>query len=182
MDSESSLVESPPKVPQEIVENPGGKLEGACCLLGFGRSEVLVDAEDIGTICEGWSLFRASRTSSGDYTYAAKKVDGRRVLLHRVITKAPVGSVVDHLNGNRLDNRRANLRICSHKENMQNRKLHLNNTSGFVGVSWSKHSNTWLARCQRRYLGHFKSKEDAATAYRAAALKAFSHLNGAGAA
>lgn len=151
----------------------------ACCLLGLGRRQVLVDAADLSLVAERWHLFVANRTSSGDYIYAARREDGKTILLHRQLMRAPQGTCVDHLNGDRLDNRRSNLRVCSHGENMQNRKLNVDNTSGYKGVSWSKANNGWRAACARKYLGTFKLKEDAIRAYEVAARLRFSHLAGA---
>jgi hypothetical protein len=89
--------------------------------------------------------------------------------------KPPKGKEVDHINGDSLDNRRKNLRICTHSENCQNRKKRLDNTSGFKGVYWSKRSNKWVANIQikskRIYLGGFISKIKAAEAYQKANIK-----------
>jgi hypothetical protein len=95
--------------------------------------------------------------------------------LHTFLMKPPKGKEVDHINGDSLDNRRKNLRICTHSENCQNRKKRLDNTSGFKGVYWSKRSNKWVANIQikskRIYLGGFISKIKAAEAYQKANIK-----------
>lgn len=98
------------------------------------------------------------------------------ILLHRLIMGLEVGDrrQVDHINGNKLDNRRSNLRICTHAENMKNRKLHKNNKSGFKGVYWDNRSQRWRASIRTdgkvRRLGFFHSAESAFEAYKAAAI------------
>lgn len=100
---------------------------------------------------------------------------GNNIYMHRVIMSAPKGVLVDHINGNGLDNRRENLRLCTHAQNLQNQKRKKNNTSGIKGVSWCSKSRKWDARIRLNmkqfYLGKFSSKEDAANAYAQAALK-----------
>lgn len=152
-------------------------MEGAVCLLGFGQREVLIDAEDLPHVAPyHWWLFCARKTSGGEYVYVIRKRAKKALLLHREVMRAPLGLVVDHLNGNRLDNRRANLRICTQKENMQNVKRAVSNTSGYKGVSQTSDKRGWVAKCAKRYLGTFTSKEDAAAAYAAEACRRFSHL------
>lgn len=93
------------------------------------------------------------------------------VLLHRLIMDAPEGFVVDHINGNTLDNRRANLRICSQAQNLLNRKIHSNNRSGYKGVYYDPECRfrPWRADIRangkRVRLGFFKTPEEAHSAY-----------------
>lgn len=67
----------------------------------------------------------------------------RKMRMHRFVINAPSGMEVDHREGNGLDNRKHMLRICTHAENMRNRKLVSTNTSGYMGVQ--KSGNKWAA-------------------------------------
>lgn len=99
--------------------------------------------------------------------------DGKRrqrtLIMHREIMRATVGQFVDHINRNTLDNRRENLRLCSFAENLRNRNLQSNNTSGFKGVKRHAQCDRWMATVSlngvRRYLGLFKDPVEAARAY-----------------
>lgn len=86
--------------------------------------------------------------------------------MHRLIMNAPKGMEVDHLNGDGLDNRKINLRICSHSENTKNRtRINKNNTSTQTGVYWMSHVKQWGVRFRKdyklRHYGSYKNKEDA---------------------
>lgn len=89
--------------------------------------------------------------------------DGAKVTirLHRLVVNAPEGMVVDHLNGNKLDNRASNLRICTQKENTQNRK-------GTKGYAWDKAKNKWVVRYRDTFYGRYITEEEAKRAYQLA--------------
>lgn len=123
-----------------------------------------------------WRLLKSSRGTAP--CYAVRSEPGRhgaKVLLHRDVTKAPRGKVVDHINGNGLDNRRASLRVCSYSENGMNRGKATTNASGHKGVHWDKDRQKWRAqinvRGKQRMLGSFDTPEKAAAAYAAAAAE-----------
>jgi len=94
--------------------------------------------------------------------------------MHRFIMNCPDNQEVDHINNDKLDNRRENLRICSRSENARNIKKPLHNTSGFKGVSWRSDRKRWRAYLTYNnkyiHLGHFITKKQAMIAYNTMAL------------
>lgn len=91
------------------------------------------------------------------------------VKMHRQLLDAPKGMNVDHKNGNGLDNRKCNLRLCTDQQNNWNARIRKDNKSGLKGVSWHKNSKKW--RTQIRWndkkvtLGYFTDKLEAKKAY-----------------
>ena len=116
---------------------------------------------------------------------AAMRYDhGIPIYMHRLIMDAPKGVEVDHINGNRLDNRRCNLRLCTHKQNMQNRGGERNTSSRYKGVHWDKNARKWRSMIgvdgKVRHLGYFEIEDEAALAYNQAASQhhgEFARLN-----
>lgn len=84
---------------------------------------------------------------------------------------------VDHVNGNGLDNRKANLRIATSQQNKANRQVRHDSVTGLKGVTWNRAAQQWMARItvNRKclYLGCFKNPMDAHRAYLVAAEKHF---------
>jgi hypothetical protein len=104
--------------------------------------------------------------------------------MHRVVNTTPDALDTDHINGNKLDNRKSNLRSATKSENMCNRGKPKNNTSGFKGVYWHNQNKKWYARIELhskgQHLGYFSTPELAAEAYNAAAVSLhgeFANLN-----
>lgn len=100
----------------------------------------------------------------------------------RQIMQTPNGMDTDHINGDRLDNRRTNLRICTHSENMRNKRAMLHKR--FKGVNWYKRMEKWIVKIRKDkkdyHIGYFDSEVDAAKAYNIAAIKyhgEFARLN-----
>lgn len=91
------------------------------------------------------------------------------VRMHRLITNAPKGAEVDHINNNKLDNRKANLRICNRQQNQWNKKPQENNTSGYKGVTWNKKDKRYRAQISYNnkmlHIGSFGNAIEAAKAY-----------------
>lgn len=111
--------------------------------------------------------------------YVQIKMDGRLYLAHRLAWFLHYGYLpakqIDHVNGNKADNRISNLRLASGSENLRNRGKPCNNTSGYKGVSWIAHYQKWQATIKfdgkNKYLGRFATREEAAEAYSKAALQ-----------
>ena len=106
------------------------------------------------------------------------------ILMHREIMKPIKGYVIDHIDGNPLDNQKKNLRICTVSQNSMNRNKTVKNKSGFKGVYWHKLSKKWASVIKidnkALHLGLFLDAKEAAKTYNAAALKyhgEFANLN-----
>lgn len=116
-----------------------------------------------------------------------RKSDGageKQIRMHRVIAGTPVGMTTDHINGDKLDNRKSNLRMATSAENQHNVQKRKDNISGFKGVSFSRRNGKWRATIAvngvRHSLGLFSSPEDAAKSYNSSAIKyhgEFARLN-----
>jgi hypothetical protein len=114
----------------------------------------------------GYSYYAVAYDPS---SYDPEKGTWKNIFLHRFILNAPPGILVDHKNGNGLENSRDNIRLCTNTENQYNRtRLSSNNLSGNTGVSWLPKRNKWrsLIMCQGKkiYLGEFDLKEEAVAA------------------
>lgn len=100
----------------------------------------------------------------------------KTILMHRLIMNATKGQIIDHKNHNSSDNRRANLRICTHQQNDRNRRK-VFGSSKFKGVSWKKSNSCWCAYIKingkHKSLGFFHNEIDAAKAYDVKAKELF---------
>ena len=125
----------------------------------------IIDEEDYDKFVKGESFY-----SNKGYARS-----GKDKFLHRLIMNAPDGMDVDHINGNPLDNRKSNLRICSRSQNQMNKGKYKNNTTGFKGVHFYKPTGKFVSRIKvdgkNLYLGCFEKAEDAYKAYCDACVK-----------
>lgn len=123
-----------------------------------------------------WASQWTWRLSHDGYARRGKRINGKQTIytLHRELMGNPDGMDVDHINGNRLDNRRCNLRVCTRAQNVRNKRK-LNGTNPYKGISWEKQRNKWRARVKAfgvTYdLGFFDDPKAAALAYDEAARK-----------
>jgi hypothetical protein len=147
---------------------------GATVAVPLSRGKVaLIDAEDLERVLQ----YVWHAVDRGTNTYAASmalKRDG--YYMHRLIAGANRGQHVDHRNGDGLDNRKANLRLCTNAENRRNMRI-CRGVSAFKGVAFDKRQpgRPWAAYIwfenRKKNLGCYASETEAARAYNAAALQ-----------
>lgn len=130
---------------------------------------VLVDDEDFDYLNQWkWGFSNRGYASRPKWLLPRKLNKQTTVYMHRLILNFPILEV-DHINGNKLDNRKENLRLVNDYQSALNRGKHRDNKSGYKGVSWVKRDGKYKAEItinkQYNYLGLFDSKEEAAKAY-----------------
>jgi hypothetical protein len=133
-----------------------------------------MDLEDYHSlVLKKWKL------DSGGYAVRLETVSFKKRIklsMHRVVMgEIPLGYEVDHINGNKVDNRKSNLRICTKMQNYRNRGKTKANTSGFKGVSWHKRIKKWVVQIhidgKNKSLGYFIDPYEGYLAYCEAAIK-----------
>jgi hypothetical protein len=138
----------------------------------YNGEEFLIDKDDV----EWASQYTWIKSSRG---YVIRQEGRKVVFLHRQIMNCPKGMVVDHINGNPMDNRKSNLRICTNDENIRNRKLNKNSTTGYKGVTFKKNNGPkkFCSRIsfqrKRIQIGYFLTAKEAAIEYNKMALQLY---------
>lgn len=136
-----------------------------------GKIAIISD-EDVGYISQfKWAYDRHNHCAVRGIWDPLTKTT-KVVSMHRFLLDTPKGLDTDHKNGDRLDNRRENLRICEHSENLRNMKTPKSNTSGYKGVSKAR-SGRWVVKIRNKTVGTFTKKTDAARAYNSVAIEVF---------
>lgn len=143
----------------------------------------LVDNEDFDNLSK--YKWYAHESKKGQF-YARYDAPGKkRILMHRYIMGIEDRKIqVDHINGDKLDNRKENLRVASNRQNSRNHsKLKSNNTSGFRGVCFVKRTGKYVAYVRdtegkRKHLGSFTDAVSAAIAFDKAAKEIYGEFCG----
>lgn len=152
--------------------------------LSLGKVAI-VDDDDYDAISE--HKWHAVKRRSLWHAMRTEKRNGHKktIYMHRIIVGALPGEEVDHKSGDGLDNRKENLRRCTHRQNGQHRKLpSQRKTSRFHGVHWYGQRNRWRVvicagprdasgKAKQLHVGLFRNEIDAARAYDAAAIEHF---------
>jgi hypothetical protein len=135
----------------------------------------IVDESDLDLLA-GHKWFALFPDRRNPRVYAAAKIGGRNVMMHRFLVGASAGSDVDHRDGDGLNNRRSNLRECSRSENQMNQRPR-GGTSRFKGVYLHARSGKWAVKIKRDgkfyWLGYHADEEVAARKYDEAARRIF---------
>jgi len=109
--------------------------------------------------------------------YAGRRSGNKILKMHREIIKTPDGLFTDHINGDRIDNQKSNLRICTIMQNTHNSRVRKDNLSGYKGVSWCKRERKYHVRIYCNYIkksiGYFDDVIEAALAYDKEARKLY---------
>jgi len=119
-------------------------------------------------VCKSAKVYAVRNLYAGVNPVTGKPV-WKACLMHRLITGAAPGLYVDHANGNSLDNTRKNLRVCTQRQNLANRRV-VSGTSTFKGVYFNREKRLWqaqisLGKGRVKYLGRFSNEADAGKAY-----------------
>lgn len=141
--------------------------------------EAIIDDEDFEYLSKyNWGY-------DGRYVYAREYLGNnkyKKFYIHRLIMNTPKGMDTDHINGNKLDNRKENLRIATRSQNSMNQKLQVRQTtSKYKGVRLDKRNGRWVAAIKingkAKHLGVFETEDLAAQAYNKAALECFGEFS-----
>lgn len=173
----------------EALDEMRRSAEGVRVNLAGGLVAVIDEADACLVLPFKWSVLECNPEQPWiryALTWIGPYSDRVRLNMHRLIMQPDKDQVVDHINGDTLDNRRANLRVCSRHDNARNARKRAgpNPTSKYIGVSWRPDCQKWRSLVtvngRRKSVGVFSSEVDAAAAYdRAASLHygEFARLN-----
>jgi hypothetical protein len=138
------------------------------------RQVTVIDLEDLERVDKEYSSLYANYNKNLKGYYANGRITINKkqklMLLHRFITNVSDPKIkADHKNHDTLNNTKENLRVCTHQENLMNRKSHINTSSEYKGVSWFKRDCKWVAQImynnKQIYIGYFTNEIEAAKAY-----------------
>lgn len=147
----------------------------------FSDSKKMVTASHRCALWNGRYAEKEAFTADNGLGYKSGFINGVAVKAHRAAWAFHYGEWpslhLDHINGDRSDNRICNLRTVTPKENARNAAIRVDNTSGHQGVNWVKRDKRWHARIGDRSIGYFGTREEAIKARKVAEKKAGFHAN-----
>jgi len=147
------------------------RVEGNVAFITLTKGYVaIIDVDDVERVQSfSWRALVVYSNVYGQCDFPRNSGPRPFALLHRLIMNAPKGFDVDHINCNSLDNRKSNMRICTHSENLCNQRARKDAVSPFKGVSLAKCKIKWRARIfvsgVETSLGQFDTEQEAHAAY-----------------
>ena len=136
-----------------------------------GRYAIVDDDDYNKLVVNRWYYGEYGKT--GYAKRASKDRERKCIRMHHEVLPLVAGYMIDHINGDGLDNRKQNLRLVTKSQNMMNSGVRKNSTSGYKGVCWAKRYNKWVVHIWKDYkqifIGYFKDPKEAALAYNKAA-------------
>ena len=131
----------------------------------LGKFDCLIDIEDVDKIKDYFWNVRYDKRHPECTVYVETHKNKKRIHLHRLLTNCPKDMVVDHIDGNGLNNRKTNLRVVTQRNNCINRTLTKRNLP--IGVYKDKRSKSekYIVMFMGKYIGRFKNIEEASNAY-----------------
>ena len=138
--------------------------------------EAIIDVDDVNLVeNRNWC---SSKGGKAFYAVSNKsRPDVGQFVMHQIIMPCPEGFVIDHIDGNGLNNTKSNLRIVTQSQNCMNRSIRSDNSSGIIGVRMRRETKKWVATIYKNgtshYLGDFETIEKAAEARMIAEKKFF---------
>lgn len=130
----------------------------------FGNLGILIDTEDYEKLKNYYWFIEKGGSSFYAKTDILENGKYKKVFMHRLIKDCPTNRVIDHRNGNGLDNRKQNLKICTSKINSQNTKLSARNTTGYRNIHFLKNSGKYEVSVAHKWLGRYTTIEEAINA------------------
>jgi len=155
-------------------------IDGQDCIVvlydtyGIEKVKTFVDRSDL-------AIVKQHKWHENNKGYAMTVINGKKEFMHNILLGKKRGAEIDHIDGDPLNNRRNNLRRCTHQQNMRNRHHCSSNRSGIIGVAFYSYRNAWVARInydgKSHHIGSYKTMEAAIAARVAAAKKHFKEFS-----
>ena len=132
--------------------------------------KIVIDDEDFEKVSQHtWSTWHIYRRGKYEWGCPKATIKNRSITLSRFIMNPPQGLQIDHIDRDRFNNQKSNLRICSNSINGHNRGMLKSNTTGVVGAYYDKYHKKFRAEIrfndEKMFIGYFETVDEAGLAY-----------------